>query len=248
MILRGETTKFISVVQAQIVKNGNKPLEVKIEDNQSNGLSPAVYNSLGAVGTIGVALATSGLIVVGTEKYTVEEKALMEKVTADKKGGFLNKGGKVLNWIKEAFMGRKLSLTLGRERVADFTEDVYQYAEKVMNLTKDTNPDDIKDSVLKSHFLFVQDTAKRSEISLETEDIQKILIKSYILNKGTENEGSNWSASIGLLMLIGVHRDSISVNTQKTKDSEHNEIERKLTRGIIASTSYKNIGIEIEEK
>ena len=49
-------------------------------------------------------------------------------------------------------------------------------------------------------------------------------------------------------MLIGVHRDSISVNTQKTKDSEHNEIERKLTRGIIASTSYKNIGIEIEEK
>jgi hypothetical protein len=37
----------------------------------------------------------------------------MEKYNADVRGGFWNRLGNVATWLKEAFMGRKLSITLG---------------------------------------------------------------------------------------------------------------------------------------
>jgi hypothetical protein len=46
----------------------------------------------------------------------MEADKFMEDFKNKGKESFGSKSGSVLNWIKEAFMGRKLSLTLGGDK------------------------------------------------------------------------------------------------------------------------------------
>jgi len=209
--LTGETKSFIQAVKeknAQKEKNDNK---------DKNKESSTTYNTVGAAVTVGVAIGTGGMITAGSEEHQMEADAFIEDFKARGNEGFGKKTGSVLNWVKEAYMGRKLSLTLGRERAAEFAEKASSYTEKVMKLTKDSKPEDITDVRLKSDFITVLDAAKKANIdtNIHFEQIQKILIQAYILNEGVTDSGSDYSASIGLLMLMGIHKDTVAVNAKK---------------------------------
>lgn len=114
-------------------------------------------------------------------------------------------------------MGRELSLTLGRERAREFAEKAAKYTAKVMKLTKDTKAENITDVRLKSDFITILDVAQKAGIdtSVNFEQIQKILIQAYIINEGVTDQGSSYSASIGLLMLAGIHKDTVETNAKK---------------------------------
>lgn len=154
----------------------------------------------------------------------------IKELRPDAEKTFGDKALSVLDYIKEAFMGRRLSMTFGRERVAEYKKNIMTYTEEVMKLTPDTNPKDIKNEELKNAFTTVLRIAKTSKIDVGAnfDKIQKVLIQSYIVGEGFKNEGSNWSGSIGLLMLAGVHRDEISSDVAKTKHSLYNDAENEV--------------------
>lgn len=160
---------------------------------------------------------------MNAENFMKELRPDMEKTLGDK-------ALSVLDYIKEAFMGRRLSITFGQERVADYKKSITTYAGEVMKLTPDTNPKDIQNDELKNAFTTVLRVAKASKIDIGAnfDKIQKALIQSYIVGEGFKNEGSNWSGSIGLLMLAGVHRDEISSDVTKTKPSLFNDAENEV--------------------
>ncbi len=146
-------------------------------------------------------------------------------------------------------MGRRLSLTLGRERVADFNKKVAAYTEEVMGLNPDTKVEDIKNPQLATSFATALQFAKTSGIDAGThfDRIQKALVQSYILNEGIADQGSNYSGSIGLFMLLGGHKDTIAVNSKKTQSSEFNDAERDVTRTKLNKNSLEKVGIKIKK-
>lgn len=90
-----------------------------------------------------------------------------------------------------------------------------------MKLKHDTSPEDIQDPVLKSAFETALRTAKSVKLNIEKSSnfslLQKSLVQSYILGNGFENVGSNWSASMGVLMFFGAHLDEISTEALRTE-------------------------------
>ena len=200
--LEGKTELFFAAVQKRVAANGGKPLEVTIDN--PNTLPPAMYNTIGVAATVGVALITSGVVMVGSEKHTMNAEDFMKEVQSSTEKTFGDKALGVLNYIKEAFMGRRLSLTFGRERVEDYKKNIVAYTGEVMKLTPETKPEDIKDEELKTAFSTALRVTKAAKMDIASnfQTIQKALIQSYIIGEGFKNEGSNWSGSIGLLMFL----------------------------------------------
>lgn len=122
-----------------------------------------------------------------------------------------------------------------------------------MGLTSTTSPNTIQDPTLKSAFETALLTTTNAGIDLvakpeEFTKIQKALIQSYIIGEGFKNEGSNWSASIGIFMLAGIHYDTISTEALQTRPSGYNNIERKATKKDMEQQIYKDAGVNIEQK
>lgn len=121
-----------------------------------------------------------------------------------------------------------------------------------MELKHDTSPENIQDPVLRSAFETSLRTAKSVKLDTETplnfSLIQKSLIQSYILGNGFENTGSNWAASIGILMLFGAHRDEISTEALPTETSRFTQAELVVSKKTIEQTAVLGTGIRIEKK
>lgn len=104
-------------------------------------------------------------------------------------------------------MGRKLSITWGEEKVREYKENILGHAQKVMNLTPTTQSSEIKDVELRTAFDTAMRTTREAGIDCEKDSkafkkIQKALIQSYIVGEGFKTQGTSWSGSIGLLMLV----------------------------------------------
>lgn len=147
----------------------------------------------------------------------------------------------VLRYIKDAFMGRRLSLSLGEERIAGYTAKIIDFAEKVMNIDPKSPP---TESPLKEAFA----SAMRLKPTPSPKEVQKSIIQSYIIGEGYKNEGSNWFASIGLLMLVGAHRDEVSVKSEKTGETEFTKAEQEVTRDTMEKTDYEKVDIKVERQ
>ena len=110
VLLQGKTDKFLEEVAKKVAANKNKPLEIKIED--SKNLSPTMHNMLGIAGTVGIAILSQGIVVAGHENSIMESDDFIKKEESDKEGGFWNTLGSAATWVKEAFLGRRLSFTV----------------------------------------------------------------------------------------------------------------------------------------
>lgn len=112
-MLSGRTELFMQQVKTNINKNDGKLPKITAP---SQALSPQMQTLAGAVATVVAGYATGGLLVVGHEAETVSADTFMKKYEADQKGGVLNTLGNGATWLKEAIMGRKLSITLGANK------------------------------------------------------------------------------------------------------------------------------------
>lgn len=166
----------------------------------------------------------------------------MDQVSKNIDPSLLSRLGKGLNWVKEAFMGRKLSFTLGEERVANYNKKVLEYAENIMKLDEKGLTTGYPDSMK---------IAQSAGLDIGTpsgkEAIQKALIQSYILGEGYKAEGSNWQANIGLFF-IGAGRDQILIKRQTTTESAANTIERSITKREVTTAEIVAAGVSIESK
>lgn len=255
-LLEGKTGEFIKNVNERVQKNGGKALEVKTMED-SGTMAPWLYNVLGALVTAGVAYGTEGIAMVGSEKNNVEAEEFMREFKNEKEGGsFGDNTAKVLSWIKDAFMGRELSWRFaGEKRVEKFRKQVSDYTKGVMELTKDTKPETITDPKLKTAFATASNTLRKAKgmdekmplSDADMEKIQKALIQSYILDAGNEKQGSNYSGSIGILMLAGIHKDTVAVETAGTLPGEHNAAEKEVTATSVDKKIYEQARIKIEK-
>lgn len=226
VLLQGKLDQFL----LKVAEKNNTPLEIKVEN--SKNLSPTIRNVLGIAGTVGIAAVTAGTVTAGYEVNTMTADEFIKKDGTEKERGFWNSLGSAAIWIKDAFLGRRLSLTLGRERVAEYQKNITAFTKEVLSLKSDTSMNSIKNPILASALETSLRTAKLAKIDLtkpeEFAKIQKALIQSYINGEGYKNEGSNWSASIGVLMLLGAHRDAIGIEVLQTGPSIYNNIEGSL--------------------
>ena len=166
----------------------------------------------------------------------------MDQVSKNMDPSLLSRLGKSLNWVKEAFMGRKLSLTLGEERVANYNKKVLEYAGNIMKLDDKGFTAGYPDSVKIAQAAGIDITTVAGK-----ETIQRALIQSYILGEGYKAEGSNWQANIGLFF-IGAGRDQILVKRQSTTESDANTIERAITKREVSTEEIVAAGVSIDNK
>ncbi|MDD2892140.1 MAG: hypothetical protein PHQ95_04190 [Candidatus Gracilibacteria bacterium] len=237
-ILTGKTKDFIQEAKEKNVKNEKK----------SDKESSTTYNTVGAAVSVGVAVGTGGLVAAGSEEHQMEADMFIEDFKSQGNEDFGKETVSVLNWAKEAYMGRKLSLTLGRERAREFAEKAAKYTKEVMKLTKDVKLEDVTDIRLKSDFITVLDAAQKAgiDVSVHFEQIQKILIQAYIINEGVTDQGSSYSASVGILMLVGIHKDTVEMNAKKGESTENSTIEKAHTKKTLDKETYEESGIKVE--
>lgn len=86
-----------------------------------------------------------------------------------------------------------------------------------------TNPD--ANTAIGKNYLVAKKVPGATE-----EQIKKSLIQGYIIGEGYKSEGSDWSGSVGLLMLIGAHRDEVLVKSEKTGETEFTKSEKTVTK------------------
>lgn len=249
-LLIGKTDAFIKNVLSRVKANGDKPLEVKVE--KYDGLPPLAHNLLGALATAGVLIMSRGVVMVGHEKSEVNAEKLIEEIRKETEGTFGDQAISVFAWIKDAFMGRRLSIHFGEQKAENYKTKIFAHTREVMGLTPDTQSWDIKNLELKTAFDTAMRVAKSAWVDMKDpknfEKIQKALVQSYIIGEGFKAEGSSWSGSIGILMLVGVHRDEVSMNARKTEASDYNKAELDVTRKELDMKVLEKLGVEEEKE
>ncbi len=239
-LLSGKSEKLMQSISEKVKNNKGKPLE--IQASSLSGMSPMMQNIAGALVTTGVAVVTQGMGVVGHTAKTERAESYIDEIRKDTNPTLLSRLGKWLSWIGDALMGRKLSFTLGEERVADYKKSILTFADGVMKMDA---------GEFATKYPELQKTAKWAGIDINTpegkEKIQKALIQSYIQWRGYVVEGSNWQMNIGLFF-IGAGRDQILVSRQTTKESPANEVERELTKRVVSPEELTANNVSIERK
>ena len=242
-LLQGNTKAYMDAVAKKVAANGGKPLEVKIADPK--GLSPQMQTILGAVATIGVAVVTSGIVTVGHEAENMNADTFIKRIQ-DK--GLLAQAGGALAWIKDAFMGRKLALTFGKDKMSvdELEAKVVEFAKEVLTLDEKTDVNNIKNPELKKMYPVVLKIAKDAGVDMTNgkEKIQKALIQAYIQDLGSVNQGSDWTFKLGLLF-IGANRDNIATTARRTEKSAFTDIERGMTLRTLTSDELVKAGVSI---
>lgn len=199
-LLLGKTAEYMKLVADKVQANGGKPLQVKVANPE--GLSPQTQTLLGAAATIGAAVVTGGILTVGHEAENMNADAFIKRV---QEKGLMSQAGSVLAWIKDAFMGRKLSLTFFKDKMSvdDFEAKVVDFTKEVMALDGKSGVNAIKNPELKKMYPVVLKVASDAGVTFENgkEKIQKALIQAYIQDLGTANQGSDWTLKLGLLFI-----------------------------------------------
>ncbi|MBC7498302.1 hypothetical protein H7170_01535 [Candidatus Gracilibacteria bacterium] len=243
-LLSGKTDEYMKEVVKTIKNNGGKMPDIQSVE----GISPQVQTIAGAVATVLVAVGTSGIVIVGHEADRTTADTFIRELQKDTEGGVWNKFTNALVWIKEAAMGRKLSITLGANEkegnVEKYYGDIRNFTKEVMetpDLSKSTNPQ------VKEMYMAAKAFATNAKINPTTEQYQKALIQSYILNEGYARQGVDWKANIGLLF-VGAGREEIKANSRDNKgNSLDNDAEKAITNRKIESAELKQAGVTIEK-
>lgn len=132
------------------------------------------------------------MVTVGHEKHQVTQESILKELQRDPENNLGDKATSVLRWIKEAFMGRRLSINFGKETVVEYKKNILSYAGEVMRLTPTSTPSDIARPELKIALDTALRAAKSAGVDTTTpqgfEQVQKVLIKSYIIGEGFKNQ------------------------------------------------------------
>ena len=172
-----------------------------------------------------------------------------ESVTAESVLKDLDRSGlgKAWDYIKDAFTGRRLSLTFGQDTmsVAEYKDKLQSFAEEAIELSADAISKNIKNKDLQELYPIAQKIAKELGMDGNKDVIQKAAIQAYVQNLGLANAGTDWTAAVGLLF-IGANRDKIDPKVLATKYSGFNEIEASLSKITLTPAELTNAGISIE--
>jgi len=243
-VLSWKIDEFVNLVDLSKLK----PRELDKETYEK--LSPATQNIVWALVTIWVLTISWWLVIVWHEAMNFESKNFIEKFNFEKENPNLSKWLNFLNWIKEAFMWRRLSISFWQDKmtVAEMEKKVYDFTKEVMSLKLDwTEFDSIKNPILKSNYNYVSRLLEKNNKPEIKIALQKALIQSYILSVWKENEWEDYRFTLWLLF-IWWHRDNISVNYIPVKaDKDLLAKDREFARRALESSDFEKAWISIEK-
>jgi GH24 family phage-related lysozyme (muramidase) len=244
-LLIGNIWGYMKAIAGYSQRNPDKPLTIDLKNLETSAISPRNQTLLGAGMTVAVAAATAGIVIAWHEAQDVNADRFITELNKDKEGGFFRGLGKALNWLKDAAMGRRLSMTFGANEkegnVTQYYEDIRNYTKAVMEGKYDSHP------VLKSIYPAAKQLADNTGIDQNSDQFKKALVQAYILDEGFARKGVDLKGNIGLLF-IGMGREELLSRNSATKSSEYNNIEKEVTKQNISLEELRWAGVTIEKK
>ena len=140
-MLQGKESAFLNAVTQYVQEKGK--LEIKTSDP---GMSTTMVNTLSAIGTVIVSVGTAGMVTVRPRgEHQVSAEDILAQLKQNPK--LVGADKSVLEWLGNAFIGRRFALSIGNDTFADaFAQKILDHARSLMSITGETKPESIVDS------------------------------------------------------------------------------------------------------